>query len=622
MNRVNLRPRLSLSLVAAALAGCSITPVVVTDAQVRERVQADQRAMYRDQEPVRGPIGFDEAVARALKYNLDQRLKLMETALASGLADLARHDMLPSLLASAGYTRRNNDSGGTSVNIIDGTTSLAPSTSQERSRASAAADFSWNVLDFGVSYYRARQQADQVLIAEERRRRVVQNIVQDVRSAWWRAAAAQRLARDAEALQQRVQVALQRAQEAERQGLVPLRDSLLAQRQLLDAAAVLAQRRNELSYARQELAALMNLPPGTAFTLAEPMLGALRAVPADLSAMEEAALMQRPELREEDYRERISSDEARRQLVSLLPGVRVDFGFNHDSNRYLYNSSWVEGGTQVSLNLLRLLSLPSMKSAQQAQRDTDQARRLALSMAVLTQVRVAVERYRIALADLALARESSSIDQRAVAQARAGLATRTDAELELIRAEVRAMQAEYQRHAAYAAAQNSFGRILNSIGLEVVPADLDARSVAETAAALGRHFAQVEQARFPNEAVAAPSLPALRVRVLGDEGADVSGVAAAVTRALQRNQIPPPLGDAPAPELSMRLSLQPVRDGVRRAEWVISLARVDGSRPGELRYASTLPAAPTPAAVSAFGEAATVSNLGQISQWLRPEVKP
>jgi outer membrane protein TolC len=35
-----------------------------------------------------------------------------------------------------------------------------------------------------MSYYRAKQQADNVNIAEERRRKVLQNIVQEVRDAW------------------------------------------------------------------------------------------------------------------------------------------------------------------------------------------------------------------------------------------------------------------------------------------------------------------------------------------------------------------------------------------------------------------------------------------------------
>ena len=81
----------------------------------------------------------------------------------------------------------SNYSGGTSISIVTGQETLSASTSEERSHLLGGADFSWNILDFGVSYYRARQQADQFLIAEERRRKVVQNLLQDVRAAYWRA---------------------------------------------------------------------------------------------------------------------------------------------------------------------------------------------------------------------------------------------------------------------------------------------------------------------------------------------------------------------------------------------------------------------------------------------------
>ena len=55
------------------------------------------------QEPVTGPITFYEAAARALKYNLDYRLKLMESALAANLRDVSSYEMLPRLVASAGH---------------------------------------------------------------------------------------------------------------------------------------------------------------------------------------------------------------------------------------------------------------------------------------------------------------------------------------------------------------------------------------------------------------------------------------------------------------------------------------------------------------------------------------
>ena len=51
----------------------------------------------------------------------------------------------------------------------------------------------WNILDFGVSYFTAHQNADRALIASERRRRTIQNLAQEVRFNFWRAAAAQEL---------------------------------------------------------------------------------------------------------------------------------------------------------------------------------------------------------------------------------------------------------------------------------------------------------------------------------------------------------------------------------------------------------------------------------------------
>ena len=204
------------------LSACgSLTPVVHTPEEIRQRVQDDRVDMYSAQEPVLAPISFHEASARALKYNLDYRLKLMESALSKNLHDVSTFEMLPRLVAGAGYVSRNNDSGGLSVGIEDGTESLRPSTSQERDRTLSNLTFSWNVLDFGVSYYRAQQKADQTLMAEERRRKVAQNVLQDVRNSYWRALGAQKLLGQVDSLLARVNKALKQAREIEKQGLMP-----------------------------------------------------------------------------------------------------------------------------------------------------------------------------------------------------------------------------------------------------------------------------------------------------------------------------------------------------------------------------------------------------------------
>ena len=208
--------------------------------------------------------------------------------------------MLPKLMTDAGYRWRDNDSGGTSVGIEDRVVSLRPSTSEEREHLLADATFSWDVLDFGMSYYRAKQQADNVNIAEERRRKVLQNIVQEVRDAYWRALGAQRLLSEAQPLAEEIQTALEKTREAERAGILPPVEGLEYQRALLDAVALLNQKRQEMQMAKSELAALLNLPSTTDFTLQDVANPALSGVPSQLDTLEQMALERRPELREED----------------------------------------------------------------------------------------------------------------------------------------------------------------------------------------------------------------------------------------------------------------------------------------------------------------------------------
>jgi len=607
---------IATAVIALAMTACSVTPTPLTEDEVRDRVAADQKSLFAGQEPVVQEITFHEAVARALKYNLDYRLKLMETALALGVFDVSRYDMLPKLVASAGYNSRNNDSGGTSVSIINGQETLSPSTSQERRRWLADVEFSWNVLDFGVSYYRAHQAADEALIAEERRRRVAQNILQDVRGAYWRALGAQRLAGEADKLLARAHSALEKSRLAEKTGLLPLPQALAYQRALLDATTLINIRRQEIEFAKSELAALMNLPPGTQFRLADEPEMKLPQTPRDPGELEETALRNRPELREEDYRKRISVAETHRALLSLMPGLTIDLAGRYDSNKYLYNQSWSEGGIRVFSNLMRLLAYPSIEKSNEARLKVDDARRLALSMAVLTQVRVAIERYKLALADFENAEEASEVDQRLLAYAQAAASTRTDTELEVVRTEARALIARFQRYASYANAQVAYGRIYNSLGRDVLPDRIEKDDVASLAKAVAEQIRQWEKETFVEHVEKPQPRPVLRVEILNISDPRLAARAnATVEGALTRYGYVVEAGNPDAWTLRMRLDFAKARDSIRRGVWQISFLRPDGSIAGSSRYQSAIGSRLTPSTLSAFSEAATVAQLWSLNVW-------
>lgn len=613
-----LPPLRSLAATAIALAvtACTVTPTPLTEDDVRTRVETDQKTLFAGQERVVREITFHEAVARALKYNLDYRLRLMETALAQGLFEVSRYDMLPKLVVSAGYTARDNDSGGSSASIISGQQTLSPSTSQERKRWLASAEFSWNVLDFGVSYYRAHQAADEALIAEERRRRVAQNILQDVRGAYWRALGAQRLAGEAEELLVRVRAALEKSRLAERMGLLPPPQALAYQRALLDATTLLNIRRQEIEFAKRELEALMSLPPGTPFRLADEPEMRLRRAPRDVRDLEETALRSRPELREVDYRRRISVAETHRALLSLLPGIRIDAGAYYDSNSYLFNQSWADGGIEVFSNLMRLLAYPSVEKSNEARLKVDDTRRLALSMAVLTQVRVAIERYNLALVDFENANEASKVDQRLLDYAKAAATTRVDTELEVVRTEARALIARFQRYASYANAQVAYGRVYNSLGLDVLPDRIEGDDVTSLAKAVAAHIQEWEKQTFIDEVEEPRPRPVLRVEIVNISDPRLAADAsAAVERVLTRFSYVVHPANPDAWTLRMRLDFAKAGDAIRRGMWEIALIRPDGSVAGSSRYVSAIGSWLTPSTLSAFSEAATVAQLWSINVW-------
>jgi outer membrane protein, multidrug efflux system len=165
-----------------SLAGCSIMPVKLTQEEITTRAAADHQHLADGQEPVAGPIDLYEAMARALKYNLEARVEFTHKALAETQLGLAHYNMLPRLAANAGFDGRNNFTGGVAQSLITGRQVLEPFTSAERNIFSADLALSWNVLDFGLSYVRAKQAADDVLIAEEERRRVANRVIQEVRN--------------------------------------------------------------------------------------------------------------------------------------------------------------------------------------------------------------------------------------------------------------------------------------------------------------------------------------------------------------------------------------------------------------------------------------------------------
>jgi outer membrane protein TolC len=470
-------------VLAGLLGGCSVSPRPLTGIEISTRADSQLGRVAANQEPVGQVIDLYEAIARALKYNLDQRVEMMDAALRVRELDVAHYSMLPNMVANTGFSERSNYAASSSFNVLTNSNNFGASTSQERRNSSADAAFSWNILDFGLSYVRARQAADKVLISEEGRRKVVHRIVEDVRTAYWRSVSGENLLTKLQVLEGRVRKAQlsSKAISAER-NTSPI-TAVTYERELVEIKRAIQDLQRELVIAKSQLAALMNMKPGTLFNLAMPSRSHNHlALTVPVDAMIATAMHNRAELRDVWYRDRINQQEYDAAFLELLPGLQVFAGTNYDSNDFLYNSNWLSWGAKASWSLMKIAQYPSKREVISAQGRLLDERALALTLAVMTQVHVSRVRFYHFEKEFRTANEYLEVQTRLVGLMRKEADGGKISEQTLIREEMNTLVAEVKRDITHASLQNAFANVQASMGLdphgEHVKAEL---SVAELA---------------------------------------------------------------------------------------------------------------------------------------------
>ena len=458
----------------AVLSGCAIAPTPLSEEEISFAAQERLALVTADQEPVRGAIGLYEAMARALKYNLDHKVEIFQTTLRNTELNLVRYDMLPDAVANAGYDGRDTFNASSSQNLVTGVQNFGASTSREKEIKTADIQFSWHILDFGLSYVRARQAADKVMIAAEMRRKVANRIIEDVRTAFWRALSAQHLISKLNLLEGRTRAALANTRRLAAEKYTSPITSLSYERELIEIKRTIQELERDLSIAKQQLAALMNLPPDASFRLKAPRSSyrSLR-IPRRVDDMIWTAMENRPELRQIDYKLRINMHDAHAALLELLPGLQVYAGANFDSNDFLLHDHWIRWGAKASWNLIKLVNYPARRAVVDASGDLLHQQALATTMAIMTQVHVARVRFIHYRKELTTAREYLNVQNQLVRQIRAEAAVERIGEQTAIREEMNTLVAEVRRDIAYANLQNAYANIFASMGLDGYWSEMD-----------------------------------------------------------------------------------------------------------------------------------------------------
>lgn len=415
-------------------------------------------------------IDLYTAIALAIKNNKELKIKLLENALANRQIDKIKFEMLPSLAANAGYSGSDKYRTTTSANVSNADTAgvmgTTYTTSSEKSIANQDIGFTWNALDFGLSYIKAGQSNNRYLISDEAEKKATHNIVREVIRTYWNSLSAEKLIKKYDPLLTKVDSALNDSQKIEELLLTKPMDALLYQKELLDIQRALQTQKQIFIDAKIQLGTLMGLLPNQKFKIVdtnEP----LTILDMSLKGMEEHALIHRPELIENHYEERISVQQAKAGIVSLLPGLNFNAAWTSSSNDYLMNKNNFEYGSTLGANLLNVFSYPKIKEINETNLRIIKEQRLALSMAVLSQVHLSNINYQMALEEYATADRYYDVSQKITAQVKNAQKIAKFGNLELIREEASLLVAELRYDIAYTKLQHAIGQIYTSVGLDV-----------------------------------------------------------------------------------------------------------------------------------------------------------
>jgi outer membrane protein TolC len=383
---------LSVCGLISCLLGCASN----TDwQQVRDEKAVQDWRTYQDRAPqLDGPLDLKAALELAQVHNVEVWVAAKDREFQHELLTRSRLKMLPMLEAGSIVSERTEYDAASSRSLQTGEETLEPSYSSERTAKTFDASFMWNLLDFGIGFYREQQAYHREQIAAYKEQRVRQNLAYEVTKTWWRAVTARDLSNKAAVLSEEIAEALEATQREQTEQTISELEGLARQAALMEDLNRLREYREQFYTAKAKLAQLIGLPPGVEYTLAPVDFDdALTGWTPDLESLQRVALRQRPELFEKDSEEAITEHEVVLALLEVLPRPELFWRFSYDDNRFLAFHHWHNAGLRATWDLLAVPAGVQRHEAAKVQQEVIERQRLAVAVAILTQLHLAAIEY-------------------------------------------------------------------------------------------------------------------------------------------------------------------------------------------------------------------------------------
>ncbi len=452
-----------------AVSGCATPAVQYKTGNMGERADSTLRPQAAPLD-IAGPLDIDQVRTRTLMHNTEYRRAQSQFVETVRKAGQRGKDLLPQVYASSYGTWRNNTSASVGIKVDDETGSMPDDFYTAQDQAIAISNFtaSWDLLEIGLSGFKANRRAVNAFSQGEQNQYLCNKLIVDVENAYWRAVAFEQAEKKSEWLKSRVNYALTLSQQRAEENPKTKLQELMFQRELIDINRWYQSLHRSLVYAKPELARLMNLPADTEFNLKS------KRLPSDLGTLGKqdavsliaAAYKNRPEIRQSLYKTDLTKLKNEEDLWRHLPAMRFFIGGNSNSNSFVLNSNFASIGASLSWDLLRLSQIGETKrtgniALAEAYRQTE-----ILASAIMAQVMIAHEQMHKLDYDLTLAWKALSVQGEITDDLNADVASGKKPETYLIKEElmrelsfIREQIARAELHTAKARLQQSVGRV-------------------------------------------------------------------------------------------------------------------------------------------------------------------
>lgn len=427
-------------------------------------LQRDMKRLY-DIPPPPPQMDLTDIIDMALERNLSTRIKLYEYAVQHELATGEALKMLPSLIVNGDVSWRNRNTGSSSESLVPGIPPAPPSISSEQNVHRYDITAIFNLLDFGLSFLRSRQESNKARTMNLEYARLQQNLIVDVSKQYWRAVAAKRALEGSKNIQRTLNRQIFIIEKLIDRRIISELNGLRNENQLINLKIIFQHYEKEFHEAMTSLKQFMGLPSSFDFEIVYAETAPIDIGCYNICELEEIALFNRPELKIGDLEEKIARDDIYAAILQMLPNGEGFLGDFFDGNRFLIFNHWLIMGARATWNLLAFPRRWYEKCAGEYRVELARQNRLNLSIGVITQVNLAYLDYLDNLEQYQLSDQLRRVNERLLKAAKNEVRFGSIHPADLVKFEADALLAEVDALKSYGELQYSLEQLNNALGL-------------------------------------------------------------------------------------------------------------------------------------------------------------